>query len=41
MQNDNAISTLNNLIETCRDGENGFKTAAEGLKGPELKPAAA
>jgi len=37
MQNDNAISTLNNLIETCRDGENGFKTAAEGLKGPELK----
>ena len=25
------ISTLNNLIETCRDGQNGFKTAAEGV----------
>lgn len=37
MQNDNAISTLNNLIETCKDGENGFRTAAEGLRSPELK----
>ena len=37
MQNDNAISTLNNLIETCKDGENGFRTAAEGLKSPEIK----
>jgi uncharacterized protein (TIGR02284 family) len=31
------ISTLNNLIETCRDGQNGFREAAENLKGPELK----
>jgi uncharacterized protein (TIGR02284 family) len=37
MQNDNAISVLNNLIETCKDGELGFKTAAEGLKSADLK----
>ena len=37
MQNDTAISTLNNLIETCKDGENGFRTAAEGLKNPQIK----
>lgn len=35
--NDNAISTLNNLIETCKDGENGFRTAADGVKNSELK----
>ena len=35
--NDEVISTLNNLIETCRDGQDGFKTAAEGVKGAELK----
>jgi len=34
--NDNVISTLNNLIETCKDGENGFRTAAEGVKNSEL-----
>ena len=28
---------LNNLIETCKDGELGFKTAAEGLKAPDIK----
>jgi uncharacterized protein (TIGR02284 family) len=37
MQNDNAISVLNNLIETCKDGEKGFKTAAEGLTSSEIK----
>ena len=37
MANDNAISVLNNLIETCKDGEQGFKTAAEGLTSPEIK----
>ena len=37
MQNDTTIATLNNLIETCKDGELGFKTAAEGLKSPEIK----
>ncbi len=31
------ISTLNNLIETCKDGELGFKTAAEGLQSSETK----
>jgi uncharacterized protein (TIGR02284 family) len=31
------ISTLNNLIETCRDGQNGFQTAAEGVEDSELK----
>ena len=35
--NDNTISTLNNLIETCKDGENGFRTAADGVKNQELK----
>lgn len=35
--NDDVISTLNNLIETCKDGENGFRTAAEGVKNSELK----
>jgi uncharacterized protein (TIGR02284 family) len=37
MQNDKTISVLNNLIETCKDGELGFKTAAEGLKDPAIK----
>ena len=37
MQNDNAISVLNSLIETCKDGELGFKTAAEGLKRADIK----
>lgn len=31
------ISTLNELIETCRDGQEGFRTAAEGVKGAELR----
>jgi uncharacterized protein (TIGR02284 family) len=35
--NDSAVSTLNNLIETCKDGENGFRTAADGVKNSELK----
>jgi len=35
--NDDVISTLNNLIETCKDGQNGFQTAAEGVKNSELK----
>lgn len=36
MNNDN-ISTLNNLIETCKDGEQGFRTAAESLKDSQIK----
>lgn len=31
------VSTLNNLIETCRDAREGFKTAAEGVSNAELK----
>ena len=37
MDNDKAISTLNDLIETCRDGQKGFKEAADNVKNPELK----
>jgi len=37
MQNDNAVSVLNNLIETCKDGERGFKSAAEALKNPATR----
>ena len=37
MDNDKAISCLNDLIETCRDGQTGFKEAAENVKNPELK----
>lgn len=35
--NEEVISTLNGLIETCRDGQNGFKAAAEGVQNSELK----
>jgi uncharacterized protein (TIGR02284 family) len=31
------VSTLNNLIEICKDGQEGFKTAAEGVERSELK----
>ncbi|MFY9554238.1 MAG: PA2169 family four-helix-bundle protein [Blastocatellia bacterium] len=37
MDNDKVISTLNDLIETSRDGQNGFKEASENVKSPELK----
>jgi uncharacterized protein (TIGR02284 family) len=35
--NDKVISTLNGLIETCRDGQQGFKEAAEGVQRSDLK----
>ena len=35
--NTDAISTLNSLIETCKDGEKGFKEAADGLKSADIK----
>lgn len=35
--NDDVISTLNNLIETCKDGQEGFKQAAEGVERSDLK----
>jgi uncharacterized protein (TIGR02284 family) len=31
------ISVLNDLIETCKNGENGFREAAEEVKHPSLK----
>jgi uncharacterized protein (TIGR02284 family) len=37
MDNKKIVSTLNDLIETCRDGLNGFKEAAENVKSPDLK----
>jgi len=37
MDSKKVISTLNDLIETCRDGQNGFKEAAENVKNPDLK----
>lgn len=35
--NDDVISTLNGLIETCRDGQQGFTQAAEGVERSDLK----
>ena len=37
MDRDNVIDTLEKLIETCRDGQNGFRDSAEHVKDPELK----
>ncbi len=37
MDNDKVISVLNDLIETCRDGQNGFLEASENTQSPELK----
>jgi len=37
MAEKDVMSTLNTLIETLRDGEEGFRTAAENLKDPGVK----
>jgi len=37
VSNDDVISTLNGLIETCKDGQQGFKEAAEGVERSDLK----
>jgi uncharacterized protein (TIGR02284 family) len=34
---DDIRSTLNNLIETLKDGEEGFRTSADKLKDPSLR----
>ncbi len=34
MDKDDVIDTLNDLIETCKDGEQGFMTCAEDIKNP-------
>lgn len=36
-QTKDVVKVLNNLIETCKDGQEGFKTCAEDIKNPELK----
>ena len=37
MDNDDVIDTLNKLIETCKDGEYGFRTSAEHVKSEQLR----
>ena len=37
ISNDDVISTLNGLIETCKDGQEGFKQAAEGILDSQIK----
>lgn len=37
LSTDDTISVLNDLIEMCKDGENGFRTASEEVKNPQLK----
>lgn len=34
---DEVISTLNGLVEICRDGQKGFSEAAESIQHPDLK----
>src|SRR5256885_4230194 len=36
-QQEEVISTINGLIETLKDGEKGFKEAADAVKDPQLK----
>ncbi|MGH8532119.1 MAG: DUF2383 domain-containing protein [Gammaproteobacteria bacterium] len=37
MDNQHVISTINELIETCKDGELGFRTCAEHVDDSEIK----
>ena len=37
MDRDDVIGTLNDLIETSKDGEEGFRTCADAVKNPQLK----
>lgn len=39
LTNDDVISILNGLIETCKDGQEGFKQSAEGITDSEIKSA--
>lgn len=34
---EDAVATLNGLIETCRDGVKGFRTSAEGVDEPAIQ----
>ncbi len=35
--NDEVISILNSLIETCKDGEEGFRTAGDAVENPDIR----
>jgi uncharacterized protein (TIGR02284 family) len=37
MENKDVITTLNDLIETSKDGENGFRACADGVRSANLK----
>ena len=37
MENHEIVSTLNDLIETCKDGEEGFRTCADDATNTQLK----
>jgi uncharacterized protein (TIGR02284 family) len=37
VQQKEAISTINSLIETLKDGEKGFKEASDAVRDPQLK----
>jgi uncharacterized protein (TIGR02284 family) len=37
MNNNEVISILHNLIETCRRGQNGFRAAAESIQNSEFR----
>ena len=37
MPHDDVLSTLNELIQTCYDGEEGFRQCAEQISSPQLK----
>ena len=37
MDKDDVIDTLNELIETCKDGELGFRDCAENIRDPSIQ----
>src|SRR5688572_3488677 len=37
MNNNEVIEILNGLIQTCRDGQEGFRTAAENIRNSEFR----
>ncbi|MGH7392746.1 MAG: ferritin-like domain-containing protein [Candidatus Rokuibacteriota bacterium] len=34
---DEVLEILNDLVETCRDGEQGFRTASDAVSDPQIK----
>jgi uncharacterized protein (TIGR02284 family) len=37
MESEKVVTTLNKLLETTKDGENGFRTCAGAVTNPNLK----